>query len=162
MDVIMLCRLSGHMHAMYVLAMHLAVRSRAPLDLRMDMTDMHWGKHLQTDFITIYILLSCSFDGGVAQAIARQFPGHTNWAVKFHPGHWSNALSDHKKSLVYLTADAEEEIQTLDTNCYYIIGGLVDRNQHKRICLNRAEEHGIRTARLPLANFLQLAGSKVR
>lgn len=106
--------------------------------------------------------VSCSFDGGVAHATARQFPGHANWAVKFHSAHWSTALSKQKESLVYLTADAEEEINSLDASCYYIIGGLVDRNQHKRICLNRAEEYGIRAARLPLSNFLQLTGSKVR
>lgn len=98
----------------------------------------------------------------MAHATARQFPGHANWAVNFHSAHWSTALSEHKKSLVYLTADAAEEIISLDASCYYIIGGLVDRNQHKKICLNRAEEHGIRTARLPLGDSLQLTGSKVR
>eukprot|EP00892_Ulva_mutabilis_P006710 jgi/Ulvmu1/4410/UM002_0135.1 len=102
-----------------------------------------------------------SFTGEVAEATARQFPGHINWAVQLHSEHWSRALSRHKEALVYLTADAEDEIETLDPKCYYIVGGLVDRNKLKRICFNRANEHGIRTARLPLDSCLALAGSKV-
>ena len=117
------------------------------------------GKALVSLMDGLYVV--CSFGGGVADATARQFPGHVSWAVTLHSEHWSVALSKHRESLVYLTADAEEEIETLDPKCFYIIGGLVDRNKLKRICFNRAEEHGIRTARLPIASCLQLAGSKV-
>jgi tRNA (guanine9-N1)-methyltransferase len=33
--------------------------------------------------------------------------------------------------LVYLSADAEEELETLAENEIYIIGGIVDKNRHK-------------------------------
>jgi tRNA (guanine9-N1)-methyltransferase len=33
--------------------------------------------------------------------------------------------------LIYLSADAEEELETLQEDEVYIIGGLVDRNRHK-------------------------------
>lgn len=42
--------------------------------------------------------------------------------------------------LVYLTADAAEELHQLDSAGIYIIGGLVDRNRHKNICQNKAAE----------------------
>lgn len=40
-------------------------------------------------------------------------------------------LSPSGHSLVYLSADAEEELQTLREDEVYIIGGIVDRNRHK-------------------------------
>ena len=43
------------------------------------------------------------------------------------PGEWT--ASTHQ--LVYLSADADEELQTLSESEIYIIGGIVDRNRHK-------------------------------
>jgi hypothetical protein len=42
------------------------------------------------------------------------------------------------RQLVYLTSDADETLQTLDVNCAYIIGGIVDRNSLKGITRNKA------------------------
>lgn len=38
-----------------------------------------------------------------------------------------------KQSIVYLTADSEEELTELRPNETYIIGGIVDRNRYKVI-----------------------------
>jgi len=65
-----------------------------------------------------------------------------------------------KKDLVYLTADSENEIETLNENDIYIIGGFIDRNRHKLKTLNKANENGIRHARFPIQNS-QMLGSCV-
>lgn len=71
-------------------------------------------------------------------------------------------------TLVYLSADAEEELTTLSENEIYIIGGVVDRNRYKvspacspsshaqqqYMCQKKADGLGIRTARLPIGTFL--------
>lgn len=40
-------------------------------------------------------------------------------------------LQERLSDLVYLTADATEELSQLDSGKIYIIGGIVDRNRHK-------------------------------
>lgn len=42
-----------------------------------------------------------------------------------------------------------------------MIGGLVDRNREKNLCQRRAEERGIRTAKLPIGEYLQMSSRKV-
>ncbi|KAF8214073.1 guanine-1-methyltransferase-domain-containing protein [Mycena galopus ATCC 62051] len=59
-----------------------------------------------------------------------------------------------KQSLVYLTADSDQEITELKPNETYVIGGIVDHNRLKNECLNKAEASGIRTARLPIGTYL--------
>lgn len=58
------------------------------------------------------------------------------------------------RQLVYLSADADEELSTLSEDEVYIIGGIVDRNRHKNLCQSKAEGLGIRTARLPIGTFI--------
>lgn len=55
-----------------------------------------------------------------------------------------------KDRLVYLTADADEELSVLDPNVIYVVGGIVDRNRHKGITARKAAELGIKTARFPI------------
>ena len=55
--------------------------------------------------------------------------------------------------------DASEDLKSVDPSKAYIIGGLVDRNQHKKLCLDKAAGQGIATARLPLGSHLKMAGS---
>lgn len=62
---------------------------------------------------------------------------------------------------VYLTADTDEELTTLDEGHTYIIGGIVDKNRHKLLCLNKAKKLGLRVGRLPIGRFIQLNGRQV-
>ena len=73
-----------------------------------------------------------------------------------------DAYSDTEKaSLVYLTSDADDTLEELEDGKVYIIGGIVDRNRLKRAAINRAEELGIATAKLPLTDYLNMVSTKV-
>ncbi|KAK8865705.1 hypothetical protein IAR55_000850 [Kwoniella newhampshirensis] len=65
-----------------------------------------------------------------------------------------SGLEAGKHKLVYLSADAEEELSTLSEDEVYIIGGIVDRNRYKNLCQDKAEKLAIRTARLPIGTYL--------
>ncbi|KAL1662266.1 guanine-1-methyltransferase-domain-containing protein [Schizophyllum commune] len=58
------------------------------------------------------------------------------------------------EGVVYLTADSEVELSELKEDETYIIGGICDHNRYKNLCLNKAKETGIRTARLPIGRYL--------
>lgn len=66
-----------------------------------------------------------------------------------------------KSKIVYLTADTDEKLESLDPGMTYIVGGIVDKNRHKLLCYNKAKELGIETRRLPIGEFINLAGRKV-
>lgn len=66
-----------------------------------------------------------------------------------------------QKELVYLTSDGEETLTTLDPNCAYIIGGIVDRNRLKGATYNKAIKQGIRTAKLPIKEYCVLHATPV-
>ncbi|XP_053715810.1 tRNA methyltransferase 10 homolog B isoform X1 [Synchiropus splendidus] len=58
------------------------------------------------------------------------------------------------KTIVYLTPDAEEALQTLDPNKVYVLGGLVDESVQKTLSLSRARALSVQTARLPIDEFM--------
>lgn len=93
--------------------------------------------------------------------MAKQYPTHGQWAAEQHAAPFSEVFADMKDRLVYLTADATTELTELLPDHAYIIGGIVDRNRYKNLCLDRAKELGIKSARLPIGDHLKLAGSKV-
>jgi tRNA (guanine9-N1)-methyltransferase len=78
-----------------------------------------------------------------------------------------------KETVIYLTADSNDELSELKPDENYIIGGIVDRNRYKarpslsfivligthlrrlqNLCENKAREANIRTARLPIGKYL--------
>jgi len=60
----------------------------------------------------------------------------------------------HQSQLVYLTADADEELDELKEGEAYILGGIVDHNRYKNLCLMKAREEKLRTARLPIGRYM--------
>ena len=62
-----------------------------------------------------------------------------------------------RRRLVYLSAEGEETLETIDPAAVYVIGGLVDRNQHRGLSLRRAQDAGVSTARLPLEEYVQMS-----
>ncbi|KAF8969363.1 guanine-1-methyltransferase-domain-containing protein [Flammula alnicola] len=75
--------------------------------------------------------------------VAEAIPGPSNTSP--HMAH---------NTLVYLTADTEDELTELRADETYIVGGICDHNRYKNLCLNKARESGIRTARLPIGRYL--------
>ena len=70
-------------------------------------------------------------------------------------------ISDNKDKLIYLSGDSENTLDKLETDNIYIIGGIVDRNRHKLVTLNKANNLKIKHAKLPLGDYIDLKTSKV-
>ncbi|KAK7825419.1 hypothetical protein U0070_012219 [Myodes glareolus] len=58
------------------------------------------------------------------------------------------------ESLVYLTPDSERALEDVDENTVYIIGGLVDESIQKKVTFQKAQEHSVKTARLPIQEYM--------
>lgn len=69
--------------------------------------------------------------------------------------------SDEEGEIVYLSSESDNVLTTLKPNSTYIIGGLVDKNRHKGVCHKRAVEKGIKTAKLPIGEFLEMKSRQV-
>ena len=63
---------------------------------------------------------------------------------------------DGSGEVVYLTSDSPETLTELRPYSTYIIGGLVDHNRHKGVCYKKAVDRGIRTAKLPIGDYMQM------
>ncbi|RYO43263.1 tRNA (guanine(9)-N1)-methyltransferase [Alternaria arborescens] len=81
----------------------------------------------------------------------------------------SNSLSEQEQAeaaeeegeVVYLSSESDNVLTHLKPNSTYIIGGLVDKNRHKGICHKRAVERGIKTAKLPIGEYLEMKSRQV-
>ena len=58
--------------------------------------------------------------------------------------------------VTYLTSESPDTLSRLKPNSTYIIGGLVDRNRHKGMCYKRAMDQNIKTAKLPIGDYLNM------
>ncbi|KAJ1820147.1 tRNA (guanine(9)-N(1))-methyltransferase [Coemansia sp. RSA 2671] len=65
------------------------------------------------------------------------------------------------ESLVYLTADSPNVIETLDETKVYVIGGIVDKNRYPGLTLEKAERQGIAHGQLPIGRYVQMSTRKV-
>ncbi|KAI1849640.1 hypothetical protein JX266_004589 [Neoarthrinium moseri] len=61
---------------------------------------------------------------------------------------------DVDKSIVYLTADSPYILERLEPNTSYVVGGIIDRNRHKGLCYKVARERKVRTAKLPIGEYM--------
>jgi tRNA (guanine9-N1)-methyltransferase len=83
----------------------------------------------------------------------------SNWEMRIHSEGYIDLFE--KEKLVYLTADSSNTIDTFDSESVYIIGGIVDHNRHKLLTYNKASLQNIKTAKLPLAQYVQLQRSSI-
>lgn len=63
---------------------------------------------------------------------------------------------DVDRSIVYLTADSPYTLERLEPNTSYVVGGIIDRNRHKGLCYKVARERKVRTAKLPIGEYMVL------
>ena len=61
-----------------------------------------------------------------------------------------------KKSIVYLTADSDTVLLDIEPDTVYVVGAFVDHNSKKGATLELATHVGVRTARLPIDEFLKV------
>jgi tRNA (guanine9-N1)-methyltransferase len=81
--------------------------------------------------VDIYIT---SLTGRLSEKLEVSMKGvHHRWkGVQVSHEGYEDVLPDMKRdNLVYLTADSENVIRTLETDKVYILGGIVDKNRHK-------------------------------
>lgn len=57
-------------------------------------------------------------------------------------------------NLVYLTPDSEHALEDIDLNKVYVLGGLVDESIQKKVTFQKAREHFVKTARLPIQEYM--------
>eukprot|EP00906_Rhabdomonas_costata_P035358 RCo049676 len=82
-----------------------------------------------------------------------QKTGASSWPIVFKstPFYEEHSTLD---CVVYLTADSDRVLRGLEMDKVYIIGGLVDHNRHQGLTLQRAIQHGVKHAKLPLQEYM--------
>lgn len=65
------------------------------------------------------------------------------------------------ENYVYLSADSSDELVDFEENKTYIIGGIVDKGRYKKLCYEKANKLGIKTAKLPIGKYIKMHGNKV-
>ncbi|KAH7154893.1 guanine-1-methyltransferase-domain-containing protein [Dactylonectria estremocensis] len=86
---------------------------------------------------------------------------HRNWkGIEFLECDFIECAEEYK-DIVYLSSDSPYTLDRLEPNTSYVIGGLVDKNREKGLCYKRARELGIRTARLPIGEYMVMQSRTV-
>ncbi|XP_005182157.2 tRNA methyltransferase 10 homolog A [Musca domestica] len=93
-------------------------------------------------------------DGNIHRVLKKN-DGWENWHLKYHFDETHLEAFDNKE-LIYLTSESDNVLDSLDAKNVYVIGGLVDHNHHKNYCHDRATKAGLRTARLPLGEYVDM------
>ncbi|KAL0637845.1 tRNA (guanine(9)-N(1))-methyltransferase [Maublancomyces gigas] len=82
---------------------------------------------------------------------------HLRWKnVKFSDTDYE-ITDENRGDLIYLTADSPDTVEDLEAGKTYIIGGIVDRNRYKSLCYDKAVAQGIRTAKLPIGEYIKMS-----
>jgi tRNA (guanine9-N1)-methyltransferase len=132
-------------------------------DLRSLVSQMNfcYGANMQATDPVHLIFSGMKPDRFIYKHFHTKVDGFSSWLVTCKEETFSEAFP--KEKLVYLTADASDEdvLETLEPGKYYIIGALVDHNQHKGLTFDKATELGIATKKLAIPQELIGASRRV-
>lgn len=96
---------------------------------------------------------------GPSAKIMEKNNGFRNWDVNFREEKYFDVFP--REDIVYLSSESENVIDDLDVNKVYVIGGLVDHNNHKGLCHQFAIDNKVAHARLPIDQYLEMKTRKV-
>lgn len=105
-------------------------------------------------------LCGADFTGHTMQCLQKYIPTLLEplFPMEVHNANVSDVFPRDK--LVYLTPHCDNELDEYDPDDIYIIGGLVDKHHCFPVSLEKATEHGLRMAKLPLDRFFHFKGDK--
>lgn len=132
-------------------------------------------------------LMFSSWGGGLKERFDTVLTPHKNWkGIKIIPENFVHAAELAKQQMasprggklegpfakkadakpedgevIYLSSDSANTLHELKPYDTYIIGGLVDKNRHKAICYKSALEAGVKTAKLPIGDYIQMSSRAV-
>jgi tRNA (guanine9-N1)-methyltransferase len=95
------------------------------------LTRCHAGNKRSMKPVEIFLT---SLNGRLGQKMDSEMKGvYRRWKrVNISSEPFETVLKDvEPENLIYLTADSENVIQSLEINKVYVIGGIVDKNRHK-------------------------------
>jgi tRNA (guanine9-N1)-methyltransferase len=118
-----------------------------------------YGANCQTHNPVHLVFSGMHRDTQVYKHFNDKVDGFSKWLVTCHEDSFSNHFS--KDRLVYLSADATEELEDLESGMVYVIGALVDHNRHKGITLQKASDIGIPAKRLRISEELLGASRRI-
>lgn len=96
---------------------------------------------------------------GETEDILQKNNGYLSWDIFFRSTSYLDEFS--KNEIVYLSSESSNILETLEESKVYIIGGLVDHNKQKGLCLSLAEKNGVNHARLPIEEHINMQTRKV-
>ncbi|KAM7377175.1 hypothetical protein PAMA_013786 [Pampus argenteus] len=98
------------------------------------------------------ILTDLKEDGRLYRECIRMNEGFLNYAMDMTEESCLDLFPP--ETVVYLTPDAEEDLETVDADKVYVLGGLVDESIQKKLSFSRAKELSVHTARLPIDKYM--------
>uniref|UniRef100_T1INU4 tRNA (guanine(9)-N(1))-methyltransferase n=1 Tax=Strigamia maritima TaxID=126957 RepID=T1INU4_STRMM len=97
--------------------------------------------------------------GGKIRSQFESIEGNVKWDVHLNEKHFDQVFD--KSRVLYLTSDSPNELEELTEQYVYVIGGLVDHNQHKGLCYKLAKQNGYAHARLPIDKYVNMKTRRI-
>lgn len=107
-----------------------------------------------------FVIHLCNIDKDSAlwTELVKAMPNIEKNFVKIHSGDILDVFP--KEKLVYLSPNAEKTLKTFNSDDRYVVGAIVDKGNRKPLTLDKAGQLGIRSARLPLEEYVKFTSHK--